>query len=97
MNSIAVAVDRLGGLIDLAFIAESEFEKAAVFAATTQLVMLLEAEFEQERSNLLKSTERIRWGICAMIGYDITNGSDKIQHKSMALGALNTLRQRIEQ
>ena len=91
MNDPILYAKKFEELLGLSRQAETAFEKAAIFAATQSLA---NAFFEEEESfdgYALEKVEQARWHICASIGYDTTNGHDAQQHRSWALGAINTL------
>lgn len=92
MNDPLLVITKLESLARSAMSAESEYEKAAIFGATRSLIADLDAGTEEELPHLGENIERVRWGICAILGYDIANGHDKDQHLSWALAALNVLR-----
>lgn len=92
VNDMNLAAKKLGELVGLAGEAESEFEKAAIFAAVTVIVTEFENKEEELDSYLLENLERVRWHTSAALGYDIDNGHDKSQHLSWARGAVGTLR-----
>lgn len=92
MNDISHALNKLGDLHAAAKTAETEYEKAAVFAATTVLINFLDAELGDGDPYVGENIERLRWSICAMVGYDIDNGRDKKQHSAWVLAALDFLR-----
>jgi hypothetical protein len=91
VNSASLVLSKLSELVDLAFSAGSDFEKAAVFSATTTLIGMLETEFDDTRAHAMENVERLRWSICAMVGYDIDNGHDNDRHKSWAHAAVTAL------
>lgn len=91
MNDPILYAKKLEELVDLARKADTAFEKAAVFAATQSLANAFFADEDQFKAYVLEKVEQARWHICASIGYDITNGHDEQQHRSWALGAVNTL------
>lgn len=92
MNSIPLALDLLEGQISMAYQANTDFEKAAVFAATITLVKDLEAEIGETNPYALENLERARWHTCAIVGYDVDNGHDASMHRSWASSAVKTLR-----
>jgi len=91
MNSVSLVLSKLSDLIELAAISQTDFEKAAVFSATTALTGMLEAEFSEKRPHAMENIERLRWSICAMVGYDISNGHDIARHQSWARAAVVAL------
>jgi len=91
MDSASLALSKLSELIDLAFRAQTDFEKAAVFSATTTLIGMVETEFSETRAHAMENVERLRWSICAMVGYDINNGHDNDRHRSWARAAVIAL------
>lgn len=91
MNSVPLAVTLLERQFTLAREADTEFEKAAVFAATTALFQYLDSEIG-EADYLGEKLEQARWFICAMVGYEIDNGLDVGTIRSGALSALSILR-----
>ena len=92
MNSVAFTLSKLSDLIDLAKIAETEFERAAVFGATSVLIAFLETEAEEKAPHALENIERLRSSIYAIAGYELTNGHDVERHLSWAHAALIALR-----
>lgn len=92
MNSIPLAMDLLGRHIELAAKAKTDFEKAAVFAATTALVKDLEDYLGDTGGYASEKLEMVRWHTCALVGYDVHNGKDDYTIKAAALGALEILR-----
>lgn len=92
MNDPLLVISKLEELARGSISAESEFEKAAVFGAVRTLIGDLEAGPEENLPQLGENIERARWCICAILGYDVTNGHNKDQHLSWALAALNHLR-----
>ena len=97
MNAPFLVISKLEDLIRAAASAESEFEKAAIFAATRTLINDLDSGTEESLPQLGENIERARWSICAILGYDITNGHSKDQHLSWALSALVHLRDGLSQ
>lgn len=94
MNDLIIGVDRLDDLVNLAKVAETGFEKAAVFAAVTCLVGEFERahKLEQLDSYALEKVTHAAWHIKAIVGYDVTNDKPMDQHVSWAVGSLMTLR-----
>jgi hypothetical protein len=92
MNDPTILAARLEDLARLASTAETDFEKAAVYAATRAIV----AQFEESEDNTQEySLEKITaaaWHINAAIGYDIDNGHDRSHHISSAYGQISTLK-----
>lgn len=93
MNSIPLALECLDRLITMAIQARTDFEKAAVYAATSALVTDLDEDF-QAASDLGDKLEEIRWKVCALVGYDVTNGMRADVLASGARGALIILKYR---
>ena len=54
MNSASLVLSKLSDLVDLAFRSESDFEKAAVFSATTTLIGMLETESSDTRAHAME-------------------------------------------
>jgi len=92
MNSIELALDLLDHHISIARDAASDFDRAALFAASTILVRDMEAKLPEDDGYASEKLEQVRGHICAMIGYDIDNGHDIHMHHSWALGAMASLR-----
>jgi len=92
MNSIPLALDLLERQIRLATEASNDFEKAAVFAATSVLFQDLNNELGGTSDDIGDQLELIRWYTCALVGYDVDNGQDKTALHVGALGALQLLR-----
>lgn len=95
MNSITLALDKLAGLIDLAAKANTDFEKAAVFGATSALVQDLESELGDGSGYASEKVEVLRWNICSLVGYDTGHRKSAAALKADALGALHILRDRL--
>ena len=91
MNDPILVAKKLESLIDLARLADSEFEKAAVFAATESLVRKFQDEEDEFDSYALEKVSQIRWGVAAALGYDIDNGHPKDHHIVSAMSAASTL------
>lgn len=87
-----LAIAKFEQLAWLAATAESDVDKAALYAATMALRGALQEEAAMARADLGKSLESLRWSICAMLGYDHTNGHDKDTHLVWALGHIAILR-----
>ena len=85
MNDAKLVIKKLEELAHAAISASTEFEKAAVFGAVNVFIGELDAD---DPGHLGENIERARWSICAILGYDITNGHSKEQHLSWALSAL---------
>lgn len=92
MNSIPLALDLLDRLLGLAVKANTDFEKAAVFAAATALFKDLDDELGDAGGYAGEKLELVRWNICAIVGYDVDNGQDVQMLKAAAIGALQALR-----
>ena len=86
---MAVKLEQLAGLVREA---ETEFEKAAIFAATQAIATAFNEAEDQFDAYALEQVEKARWSICAAIGYDVTNNHDASSHVSWALGAASNLR-----
>lgn len=95
MNDPVRAIGKLETLLEAAIGADTEGERAAIFSAARWLIADLEAHCAERLYELGENIERARWGICAILGYDITNGQGKEQLRSMASGALIFLRGRL--
>lgn len=85
MNDPHLVIDKLKQLANEAMTASSEIEKAAIFGAVSTFAHNLNAA---NQDNLAENIERARWSICAILGYDVTNGHSREQHLSWALAAL---------
>jgi hypothetical protein len=97
MNDPILMAEKLEQLAYLARDAESEYEKAAVFAAAIAIASAFEADEESFSDYALENVERARRSISAAVGYDITNGHDRTQHVVFALGAAGNLKSVLEQ
>lgn len=95
MNSIELALDLLARHIELAVKARTDFEKAAVFAATTALVNELQRELGDGGGYASEKLEIVRWRICGLVGYDTDNGQSDTALKADAIGSLGILRNRL--
>ena len=92
MNSIALALDLLDHHIGLAANANTDFERAAVFAATSILVQDLEGELGDGSGYASEKLELVRWNICSLVGYDTRKGQSDATLKADAIGSLQVLR-----
>lgn len=92
MNSIPYALNRLEHLIGLAHRADTDFEKAAVFAASAPLIAFIKADAEKRFPHALENVERLRWSLAASVEYEIDNGHDVRQHRAWARAAVAGLR-----
>jgi hypothetical protein len=88
----SLAISKFEQLAWLAATAESDIDKAALYGATMTLFNTLNDENESQQLGIGKSLESTRWSICAMLGYDITNGHDKDTHLVWALGWIAIMR-----
>lgn len=88
MNDPHLAIEKLKQLACEAMTAPTEIGKAAIFGAVRTFANDLNAA---DPGNLGENIERARWSICAILGYDITNGHGKEQHLSWAIAALDAL------
>lgn len=95
MNSTPLALDLLARQIDLATQARTDFEKAAVFAATTVLFNDLENELGDRDGYASEKLELVRWNICSLVGYDTRQGQYDPTLVADALGNLQILRDRL--
>jgi oligoendopeptidase F len=95
MNDPVLAIKKLEDLLHIAKSADTEAERAAIYAATQCLSADLKEHFETFDPYLIENIERARWSICAMVGYDITNDHDISQHASWASSAIDILRRNI--
>lgn len=92
MNDVQLGLDKLNDLVNAAEEAETEFEKAAVFAAASILLNLVETEAIRVNEHFTENVQRARHGIGAALGYDITNGHTKEMHISWASTAVMMLK-----
>ncbi len=89
MNDVQLVLAKLEQLAHAAMDARSEFEKAAIFGAVRAFANDLD---EEDPGTLGENIERACGSICAILGYDITNGHSKEQHLSWAIAALQVLK-----
>jgi hypothetical protein len=92
MNDTTLLATKLAELIELAREANTGFEKAAVFAAAKAIQTQFDEEEDSFDSYTLEKMSKSVGHILAIVGYDITNGHDKSQHISWAIGETNTLK-----
>ncbi|KAF1723121.1 hypothetical protein [Pseudoxanthomonas wuyuanensis] len=92
MNDPMILAARLDDLAKLASTATTDFEKAAVYAATRSIVAQFEETEEQLDGYLLEKLTTSALHINAAVGYDIDNGHDRSHHVSAALGQISTLK-----
>ncbi|MEW6677674.1 MAG: hypothetical protein AB1421_07120 [Pseudomonadota bacterium] len=88
----ALAIARFEQLAWMAATAESDIDKASLYGATMALFQALRDEDTQLGLGLAQNLESTRWSICAMLGYDHTNGHEKDAHLVWALGHLAVMR-----
>lgn len=88
MNDPHLVIEKLKQLSREAMTASTEIEKAAIFGAVRAFAHDLDAG---DPGDLGENIERARWSICAILGYDVTNGHSQDQHLSWALAALGAL------
>jgi len=88
MNDPHLVIEKLKQLAHEAMAASTEIEKSAIFGSVRAFINDLDAG---NPGNLGENIERARWSICAILGYDITNGHSQEQHLSWALAALDVL------
>jgi hypothetical protein len=88
MNDPQLVIEKLKKLANEAMAASTEIDRAAIFGAVRAFANDLGAG---DPGNLAENIERARWSICAILGYDVTNGHSKAQHLSWALAALVAL------
>lgn len=88
MNDPHLIIKKLNELAREAMKATTETEKAAIFGAVRALVNDLAADSPE---NLSEHIEGARWGICAILGYDTTNGLGQELLLSRAVSALVAL------
>jgi hypothetical protein len=94
MNDPKLAIEKLEMLAREAPSAKKEYEKAALFSAVRWLASDIEADSPEF---LHEDIERVRWSICAMLGYDTLNGHTIETHLAWAIGAITTLKARMPQ
>jgi hypothetical protein len=92
MNDPKILAARLDDLAKLASIAETDFEKAAIYAATRAIVAQFDEVEDEFDEYLLEKLTAGAWHINAAIGYDIDNGHDRSHHVSAAYGQISTLK-----
>lgn len=92
MNDPKVLGARLNDLAKLASIAETDFEKAAIYAATRAIVAQFDEVKDEFDGYLLEKLTAGAWRINAAIGYDIDNGHDCSHHIRAAYGQISILK-----
>ena len=92
MNDPFLVISKLEDLARASMLAESEFDTASIYGATRALITDVIAGTSEQLPQLGENIERARWSICAILGYDITNGHSKDQHISWVFAALVHLR-----
>jgi hypothetical protein len=73
--------------------ANTEYEKAAVYAAATAIALEFEKISNDYGAYALETVAKARWSICAAVGYDNTDGHSKEQHVTFALDAASMLKE----
>ena len=96
MNDPRLLAGQLEALLQMAKDAESPYEKAAVYAATTAIDNAFHACPEKFNGYVLEKVSNTCGYINAIVGYDIDNGHDASQHASWAYGELMTLEELLE-
>ena len=91
MNDAVLMTQKFSGLAKLANIAKTDFETAAVYAATEALATAFNSCGGHFADHLLENVEKARWSICAAVGYDVANQLDKAQLLAFATSAVSTL------
>ena len=89
MNDPKILANQLDHLARLASTATTEFEKAAVYAATRAIVVQFEETEDQWDGYFLEKLTTGAWHINAAVGYDVDNGHDRSHHVSAALGPVS--------
>ena len=87
-----LAISKLEQLAWLAATAESDIDKAALYAATMALLNTMKGTEDASMRCIEGPLERARWSICAMLGYDAPGGHDKDTHLVWALGLITVMR-----
>ena len=73
-------------------------EACALYAATEVLTQKLRKHIDREESGdgyALEKIGQVSWHVSAALGFDIDNGHDASQHRSWALGSLQSLETRL--
>ena len=96
MNDPMLLANRLKELAKLASQANTEFEKAAVYAATTSIQAEFDAVEEDFDGYTLEKVFQACRHICAAVGYDTTNGHESDQHIVWAYGSISSLKTQLE-
>jgi hypothetical protein len=86
MNDPALAVRKLKELMKMATAAQTDYEKAAIYAATRWLTADLQAESDQQRLGLGEAILRVRESIGGITGFDI--GEDKSHQSHLTTSAM---------
>lgn len=98
MNDWQLGAEKLEHLLDLARTAETDFEKAAVFAAAKALESMFDADTDERlgaqqlNTYAMEKVASACWFIMAIVGYDITNGHDADRLAVFAMGDISTLK-----
>ena len=96
MNDPKLAAQKFEELARLAGLADTEFEKAAVYAAAEALAARFREVESEFSAYALEKVESARWSIAAAVGYDVTNGHGREQHVGWAYAAASTLQNVID-
>lgn len=91
MNDPILMAQKFSALARLASTASSDFEKATVYATAEALAAAFNSPDSNFDSYALENVEKARWSICAVVGYDITNGLEHARHIAAAISAANVL------
>lgn len=89
MNDPLLVITKLEELTHMAVSAERDIDRAAVFGAVRALIDDLD---KAGIPTIGENIERARWSICAILGYDVTNGHSNEKHQVWAMAALGAIR-----
>ena len=92
MNDPNITATKFVELSRLAGVANTDFEKAAVFAAAEALAAQFNVDEEGYSAFAMECVASARLNICAAVGYAAASTHDRGQHAASALAAAIALR-----
>lgn len=95
METGQILATKLKAIATAASTAESEIDKAALFAASQAILKYFEGDEEKWDGYTLEKASTAVWHIAAALGYGPDNGHYRSQHISWAYGSIDTLLHKI--
>ena len=91
MNDPKFAVKKLRAMLKQALGAESDHEKAALYAAARWLLADLQAESDKQRLGLGEGILRVRDALAAMTQFDAEGGRGREDHYTLGMHGIKSL------